>query len=929
MFRRTWSAAFAAIGIVVCLVSGIPADAQSAGRGTVTGIVADRISGLAISDANVTLYQGPKSVATTKSDSRGQFTFKDVAPAIYTLLATANGYQPQSSNDIAVIVGQQSVTNFTLTPATTGDAGGLRTIATTRASAGNALASTTTISRNLDPALLSSESYIRFGDQLRTLPGVNLGGLSSSVGDDLYINIRGMGSSETQALLDGHPVGPIGVYAINGGSANYPTSFNFADSPAFALNKVDVTFGSGAGGLYGADAIGGTINMETLTPTATHHVELQYGYGDQGKQLALAKATGTVGRLGYALAGGVTGTYGMFGPQNITQTALPDNAGNPCPAVATQYDLTPCHYAANTYQVSQQTNLRAGLAKLTYALSPNTTLLGSWFASGQWADSTGNGDNDNKPYDYRLYELQQNGKPDCALPSDSGGAVSGYSVTTGAGTACYTSGQLASATYGPFGGGAGRARGTSMFDYHTRLQTIDNHSTYTVDYFFNHYKFFKTSEDAAGLNPDGTCCAGTVYSQFLNSQGFLVSDDIVNENSEIGFGYFSEHQQQTRLNFQFNGQGSYKYTTPMFPGFGSVFLKGSVNLTPEYSVYANLWAKRSSVDNITSFDPRVSFVVRPKTGHDVFRVTYGHTTGDPAAELVQGSAVVNANPSSLITGFKCNPYNAVGQGPNPAILPEAANDVELGYAHRFERDSSVQLNLYETSVKNQLFSAVLPLTQYSGNLPIDPSLLAGFNRDAFANGCNVDPNNASSVIPFLAISTTYNAASAIYKGVELTGRQRFTRNFYVDYSYDIQSAKQYGVSDQILQNNAFIINGAQIQGIPFNQATLGLDYSTPDGWQAHLDGYFVSTNNVSERPAYNFWSGFVGKSLTRGTTVRVGVFNIFNQATQNYGYIGHQLFIPENQFFHDTNSLQQALNVAGEEYGLASRSFIITLIQSL
>ena len=74
-------------------------------------------------------------------------------------------------------------------------------------------------------------------------PGVNSTGSSSSVSDDLSIDIRGLGASETQALLDGHPVGPQGVYPINGGGS-YPDAFNYADSPIFGLSRVQVTFGS-------------------------------------------------------------------------------------------------------------------------------------------------------------------------------------------------------------------------------------------------------------------------------------------------------------------------------------------------------------------------------------------------------------------------------------------------------------------------------------------------------------------------------------------------------------------------------------------------------------------------------------------------------------------------------------------------------------
>ena len=938
--------------LAACAALGgtLPAVAQSTPAGTISGVIADRISGLPVADAQVTVYAASATVATAKSDARGTFRFSNVAPGVYSVVATASGYDGGRSRDVAVLASQETVVSFALNASLT-NGSGLKVIASTTASAGSAIAATTTISRSLDPALLASENNLRFGDSLRTLPGVNLGGLSSSVGDDLYLNIRGLGESETQALLDGHPVGSLGVYSINSPSGTYPGGYNFANSPYYALSKVQVTFGSGASGLYGVDATGGTVNMETLSPTKDRQFSISQGVGDQGRDATAFKATGTLGRMGYAFAGSVQGTYGEFPLQQIPQTGRPNNSqnannGGAClpnpppsnPTAGTPYnytDLTSCNLALNTYPVSQNTTLRSGLAKLTYALSNNTTFTGTWFGSGQWADSTGNGDNDNIPYDTRLAQVQAaqpglNPLIQCSLPGDKAGSPSGIVVATdGNPQTCYSSAQVAAASNGPFGGGDGRARGTGMFDYHARLESIHGKSTYTADYFFNHYNFFKTSENASGLNSDGTCCAGTVYSQFLNTQGILVSDDIVNEKSEYGFGYFVEHQLQTRLNYQFTGQNQYSYANPQSPGYASVFAKGSAQLTPEFSVYVNAWVKRSNVTQSTSFDPRVSLVMRPQSGRDVYRLTYGRSTGDPAAELKFGGINVTGNPSSL--NPSCTPYNVVAQGSNPGILPETADDLELGYAHRFARDSSVQLNLYQTDVSNQLFAAALPFTQYAGPIPIDPTLLAGFAAKISSAGCpGVSVTNANSVIPYLALSTTYNAASARYKGIELSGRQRFSNRFYVDYTYDIQSATQNGINDNILQNNPFIINGGQILGIPVNQGSIGFDYSTPQGWEARADGYFTGSNNVSQRPAYQLWSGFVGKQVTKNLSIKLGVYNIFNDAVQNYGYFGHQLFIPENHFFSDSNSIQQYINTgSGEEFGLTPRSFLMTFSETL
>jgi outer membrane receptor protein involved in Fe transport len=189
----------------------------------------------------------------------------------------------------------------------------------------------------------------------------------------------------------------------------------------------------------------------------------------------------------------------------------------------------------------------------------------------------------------------------------------------------------------------------------------------------------------------------------------------------------------------------------------------------------------------------------------------------------------------------------------------------------------------------------------------------------------VTASNPSSVLPFLAISTTFNAASATSKGVELSGRQRMTRHVYFDYSYDLQSVVERGINDDILANNPFIVEGGQVQGIPINQATVGLDYAN-DTFEVRMDGFVVGSNNPSGRPAYNYWNGFITHSLPNGFGVTLGVQNVFNEAWQTYGYFGHEPLIPENHFFGDTNSIDQYLNTgSNEEFGIPIRSFQMTV----
>ena len=241
------------------------------------------------------------------------------------------------------------------------------------------LIGTSTIKYNVDPIQLQQQGFLKAGDALGALPGVNLNGTPHGVGDDTFLDIRGMGVTETRALMDGHPIGPGGSVAPNGNAQNY--GFNYSNSAFNLMNNIQVTEGSGATGLYGVNAIGGTIDFQTMNPTVKPQFFLQQQVGTSGTDATLIKATGSFGNLGYALGGGVTGTYGSFSPQYIFQSSRPNNdqtspayANCTNAAAAFPVDLTSCNQASNTYLVSGNYLVRDDIAKLKYNLTLTTAL---------------------------------------------------------------------------------------------------------------------------------------------------------------------------------------------------------------------------------------------------------------------------------------------------------------------------------------------------------------------------------------------------------------------------------------------------------------------------------------------------------------------------------------------------------------------------
>jgi outer membrane receptor protein involved in Fe transport len=897
-------AVLAAVLTLFFLSSPVTAALADAPSATISGIVVDQGNALPISGADVLVRQGAADPLTTKTDSSGHYSLA-VPPGIYHITIRALGYAPSESDAVTIVAGTFSF-DAGLRSAPTNSKSDLATIGRTTASA-QSLSAATTISRQVSIDSVALTGQIRVGDQLGTLPAVNFQ-TSSSVGDDASINLRGFGSDETAALLDGHPVGPLGV-----GSGG----FNFSLGPAFGISQIDVTYGSGAQGLFGSDTIGGAVNFVTINPTETPHFSLQQQIGGFGTLSTGVTATGTYQKLGYAFALGRLGEYGDFYPHDIAQSARPDNvspnSANPNGNCAgSSNDVSACNLGVNTYGVSQNTEQSVGLAKLDYAFSPATHFKVTSYGAVQWSDSTGNGDNDYLPYATRLKQIQS-GSTNCNTST----GVSGYLVVTDPisnAMSCYTAQQFAAATSGPDGGGAGRQRSTTMRDYNFDFTTKAGINNLTLSAFDNNYVYWKDSSEAGGVSATGQFLGTPTFADFYNTQGFLVSDEITTAHNYAGFGYTLWHQQQNGNEDDISGV-SPRIPTSYF-GEWSAFVRDTYQFNDKLSLFANAWLKHSSVTDQTTFDPRVTLQVRP-TRRDVFQLTYGRSDGAPSPQLKLQGAAQASDPGSSLTSVTCNGYNDVTSAGNPDLKAEAANDYEFGYGHRFGGDSNVQLNGYVTTVADQLFTASEPLTQYGvGNVLFAPGALQTYLQ-RLQSQCPGQNITLANIDQYLSVATTYNAARALVRGIELSGRQRFAKVAYVDYGYFIESSTKTGIVDPILVSNPTVVNGAQLAGIPLHQATLSLDVA-PGPWEFRIDNYYVGYNNGYNRSAYWHSNAFLSRTVGKGSSITLGGTNIFNNAVLDYGLIGFGTA-------PITNTVSGNTPAPSEEFGLAPAQVTLTL----
>ena len=853
----------------------------------VRGTLVDQQSNLGIAGASVSLVLDGGVVASVKADASGAFAFAPQLPGTYQVVVTAAGYVQIRSQPIQLQAADATASVALVLEPSAGGAGSQRVIGSVSTSTNTsaALQTTATITRRADPVTSISENIARVGQALEFLPGVNLRNKNTTIGDDLTVDIRGMKPSETQTLLDGHPIGPIGVQP--GTNAN----FNFQDSPPFALRSILTTYGAGSLGLYGTNSTGGSVDLQTWDPTPDRRFFFEQGVGDQGKLFTNLRATGQAGKLGYALVYATQGTYGPFAPQNIFQNG---NLGT---------NFTTANILKNTYSVSANYLLRNDLAKLRWDFSPQTHLTVTAYVATSYDDKSGNGDNDSTSYPYQSY---------IAPVGKAASCPAGVSVQVDSGTQCLTQQQWAAATTGPQGAyGAFQTIGNQ--DYHARFTTTIGKQNITLDQFLDAYNLIY-NRNLASYNAAGNYYNGGYYQNVYHTAGFLASDDIISNNNQFGFGYYVQHQSVTGNTY------ADPLLIPRQPAAlanANVFLRDAFTASSKLSFYGNVWLKESSATHGSTIDPRLSAVFRP-TSSDVIRAGFAKSEGDPDPSLASGN--LNTTPTNLnppCGAFKNNTGQRlnVGQIGNPQIGPETATDMEVAYSHRFGGDSIINIDAYNTNESNQIFNASFSAALFPGQIPA--ALLSQYFA-VIQNLCNTTPT-----LDNLALTQASNFSNARFRGIEISGRIRINRQLYADYSYDMQSAAQTGVPDALLASNLTIINGSQIVGIPLHKQSLALDYSTPGGIEARIDGEHLDAYNGLNRPGYTYADGFVRYAAPRGTSLSFGVYNIFQTAVLSYGQIGLGTFTAENQFGRDATAFDQAVKLRG----LTPRSFVFSLSQ--
>jgi outer membrane receptor protein involved in Fe transport len=910
------------IALSALLVVAVPAAA--AGGTTVSGRILDTQGGLPVANATIELQRNGTPVATGRTDAGGNFRILDQPPGTYAVFIRAAGYQTtRIAPDLLVTA---EIPEVSFQTAIARQPQGLKQIGYVTTGR-TALQTTTTINTHIDTAVIQSENYQRLADVLTTVPGV-ITSTSSSVGDDMTLSIRGYDSTETATLLDGHPIGPIGAF---GGGYNYNVS------PFWGLSGADVIFGSGATGLFGATTIAGAVNFQTINPTQQNHISITQGVGSNNKAMTGLLGTGSLGKLGYAIAWGSQGTTGNFPGGYIQQTALlqtsvvnPGIKSSPPPP-----DLTHANAfnEVNYYPVSGGYVQRNFVGKLVYDFSPKTTLQFTTYSAQDWSNSTGEGDNDYETFPYVLYGAQQtlasieatkkglntilvNGKRESCHDSIA------VLIDNPQGYTCMTPAQYAVNFYGPFGGSIDRWRTLGDVDYDARATQQLGSGLITLEGFDDSYNYNEQKGPGVAIGPYGP---GPNFLDLYGNRGYLLSDDFAMSKNDFGFGYSWLRQANTNGSFPYTLANGTSYNTfgnnpPLYLATASYFVRDTWTPNDKFSAVGSFWLQRSLDTSSTHFDPRVSLIYRPDSA-DVIRLTGGRSYSEPDPSLLAFAPPIYGAPSSI----NCPPATSgtgalvsIASVANPTLQPETAGDLELAYGHRFTPTTSIQADAYQSLESQALLNGNVSIVGFPGiTVPkdyIDKAL-------ARLNSCP----GLHPTIHNLAFTTTYNAASARYRGIVLSATTGITRNVSFNASFDVQSAAYLGVPQDILIANTGLLDGGQIYGVPLRQGTAGLAYQDNAGYGARIDATYIGGDNSWNRNP--FWFANASLSKTSGqVSVNMGVYNLFNSVAQQYGYIGYGVYQPQNYYgLAAQGGATSGIQQSSEQYGLPFRSYYLTV----
>lgn len=594
-------------------------------------------SGAPIARAALT-FRGPATLATT-TDAKGNFSAQ-IPPGRYNLTVVAPGYATTTVNTGAV--GDGAHIDVVLEPS---DTPKLRTIGVVTVNGGFTLDRDVIPEVDVSRAQMDALGYTQVVQALQQVPSVVIQhpDAGAPTAPDV-VSLRGPDPSEAMVTLDGQQ--------LNDANTGDLDLSQFA-VPAF--NSVNVVEGLGPTDLEGSNTFGGAVNFVSLRPTQDDHLNFSASAGSYGTTQLWINATGTLGKLGYALAGddfqqaGYVNQYSYVVPANN----LPVYCG---PATKTR---TPnCPFLTH---LGSSIAAKLGLINLDYNFSQRADLGFRIFTLGDVRDESS-----------ALNGIA--GNPTCVFSGP--GPACGFSPP-----GSDSSTETANPVYGDHvgSGSATFDQGIRAYQAYSRLPL--GAGTLSLNWYgdVNNVDFV-----GGAISPYDVSHLDTRYNESLTwGRSF--------DDSEFSFGGYT--RQET-----LSGEG---IAGTLGQNIDSYFVRGSQEIGKSFRLSAGLYdADYSTFGNTLNW--RLGLSDDLSSSSDVH---FSVGTGFRAPLLIERyffppivvDGKVEPNP-----GLPPLDSNCVTANGNPNERPEHATEYELGYSHLFSSRSSLDVSLYRSNLRDTI-----------------------------------------------------------------------------------------------------------------------------------------------------------------------------------------------------------------------------------
>jgi outer membrane receptor protein involved in Fe transport len=208
----------------------------------------------------------------------------------------------------------------------------------------------------------------------------------------------------------------------------------------------------------------------------------------------------------------------------------------------------------------------------------------------------------------------------------------------------------------------------------------------------------------------------------------------------------------------------------------------------------------------------------------------------------------------------------VGQG-SPNEHPEHATEYELGASHQFSKNSTLDVSLYQTNLRDPI-EIFYPLA-------------------AVATGA-CKSNSYAAPLP-TCVSYQSNVGNAVYQGAEIRLSQRFVpQRLFVTASYGLNVSYPKDLNAQFSNptSGGNLVDNAQFLGVPQQQGSLEVDWSEGGGWHAATSAVVRGNNNELGQAPFTFLNALVGKQVGRHVDLSLSATNLFNAAAGTFTQFG-------------------------------------------